>query len=184
VCNPCLASLSSSTRKLSFNVDNLIDSNGGGFDAAVKLGFGIVVVTGDVGPVELQGFVVNSHTSAFDLSVIGFDPEEIDAATATAVTDPIGAVRKPGPMVGFPNPFNPRTTLAFELVGEQDVILRIHDAAGRLVRTLLHESRAAGEHTVSWDGKDDAGQTLASGVYYATLVAKEGRLNTKLVLLQ
>jgi len=83
-----------------------------------------------------------------------------------------------------PNPFNPRTTLAFELAGKQQVTLQIHDAAGRLVRTLLHESRAAGKHAVPWDGKDEAGRSLASGVYYVSLVAKEGRLNTKLVLLQ
>jgi hypothetical protein len=81
VCNPCLFDLSTSTRKVSINVDDLIVTRGGGYGgASIKLGFGVIVVGGDMENINLQGFVVNSHTSAFDLSVFGFEPVPIQAS--------------------------------------------------------------------------------------------------------
>ncbi len=65
-----------------------------------------------------------------------------------------------------PNPFNPRTTLAFELREPALVTLRIFDTSGRLVRTLVTgESVAAGHHESTWDGTDESGRKLAAGVY-------------------
>jgi hypothetical protein len=67
-------------RQQSIRIDDLI-VNRGGFDTAVKTGFGVIVVRGnDPEGVNLQGFVVNSHTSAFDSSVFGCSPQEIVAA--------------------------------------------------------------------------------------------------------
>jgi hypothetical protein len=75
VCGPCTFALNNQNRKVTLSLDDLIKTNGGGFDAAIKLGFGVFVVSGsDPDAVNVQGFVVNSHTSAFDLSVFGFDP--------------------------------------------------------------------------------------------------------------
>ena len=71
-----------------------------------------------------------------------------------------------------PNPFNPSTTLRFELQREGQAQLVIFDLAGRKVRTLLDESRTAGTHEVAWDGRADNGQRVASGVY---LVRLEGQ---------
>ena len=79
VCAPCSYQLNGPNQKLSISIEDLI-LNAGGFDRSTKLGFGIVVVNGaDPDAVNLQGFVVNSHTSAFDLSVFGFQPQEIQA---------------------------------------------------------------------------------------------------------
>jgi hypothetical protein len=86
VCAPCAVSLGNgSPRKVSLRLDDLITATGG-FDNPVKLGFGIIVVGGsDPDGVALQGFVVNAHTSPFDLSVFGFDPQPIAAAARTFV---------------------------------------------------------------------------------------------------
>jgi len=70
-----------------------------------------------------------------------------------------------------PNPFNPRTTVAFELPAAGRVRLSVYDAQGRLVRTLLDEARAAGRHAAEWDGRGDDGRTLASGVYLCRMEA-------------
>ncbi|MFO7654456.1 MAG: FlgD immunoglobulin-like domain containing protein [Candidatus Krumholzibacteriia bacterium] len=70
-----------------------------------------------------------------------------------------------------PNPFNPRTVLAFELPEPAPVALAVHDAAGRRVRTLLIGPLAAGRHELVWDGRDDGGRPLASGVYQGRLQA-------------
>jgi len=81
VCNPCNFDLSASNRKLTIRVEDLIIDRGGGFGAtAERNAFGVVVLDGDTDNVNLQNFVVNSHTSAFDLSVFGFDPQPIQAA--------------------------------------------------------------------------------------------------------
>ncbi len=70
----------------------------------------------------------------------------------------------------YPNPFNPATTIKFELAAEASVTLTIVSPMGRVHRTLLAgELRGEGEHNVSFDGKDDAGRLLASGVYFAML---------------
>ena len=73
-----------------------------------------------------------------------------------------------------PNPFNPATTIAFTLDRPGVARLRIIDAAGHSVRVLAEESFAAGRHVVTWDGRDDAGRGMASGVYWAELTAGGG----------
>jgi len=66
----------------------------------------------------------------------------------------------------FPNPFNPMTTVSFSLAEKGRVTVAIYDVDGRRVRVLVDEEREAGPHSLTWDGKNDAGQGLASGVYF------------------
>ena len=68
-----------------------------------------------------------------------------------------------------PNPLNPTTTIRFELVRDGHVELAIYDLEGRRVRTLAGGFLPAGEHREIWDGRDDAGQGVASGVYLVRL---------------
>jgi hypothetical protein len=70
-----------------------------------------------------------------------------------------------------PNPFNPSTAIAFTLDRPGAARLRIVDAAGHSVRVLADETFTAGRHVVTWDGRDDAGRGMASGVYWAELSA-------------
>lgn len=74
-------------------------------------------------------------------------------------------------LLPVPNPFNPRTDLAFDLASAGPVSMRIYDVSGRLQRVLLDEALPAGRHTAAWDGRDDAGHTLASGIYFVQLRA-------------
>jgi len=64
-----------------------------------------------------------------------------------------------------PNPFNPATKLSFEMAAAGHVRLKVYDAAGRLVATLVDEHRAAGRHQVTWDGRNAAGRMSSAGVY-------------------
>jgi len=68
-----------------------------------------------------------------------------------------------------PNPFNAATTLVFSLPTDGTVSLRIYDLAGRLVRNLDTGRLTAGRHEMTWDGRDDAGRTAASGAYLLRL---------------
>jgi hypothetical protein len=81
-----------------------------------------------------------------------------------------------------PNPFNPRTAIAFTLPRDCRVRLTVVDARGRLVATILDESRRAGEHRTTWDGLDARGRDAASGVYFARLETDAGTRLRKMVL--
>jgi hypothetical protein len=70
-----------------------------------------------------------------------------------------------------PNPFNPRTTIRFDLPATGSVRLAVYDVAGRLVRVLVEGERPAGSHEAVWDGRDSTGRSAPSGSYLARLVA-------------
>ncbi len=81
----------------------------------------------------------------------------------------------------LPNPFGPRTTIRFELPAPATVDLFVADPTGRVVRRLLHEPRAAGPHSLEWDGRDDAGREVAAGIYLYVLHAGDRHAMGKLV---
>jgi N-acetylmuramoyl-L-alanine amidase len=66
----------------------------------------------------------------------------------------------------YPNPFNPKTTIGYQLAnGSNHVVLAIYDLLGRKLRTLVDKEQPAGEYLIQWDGKDDNGTNVASGIY-------------------
>ncbi len=83
-----------------------------------------------------------------------------------------------------PNPFNPSTVVAFNLARAGDVRLRIYGVNGALVRTLASGSLAAGRHEFTWDGRDDAGRGVSTGVYFARLETPSGPQTRKMTLLK
>jgi beta-glucanase (GH16 family) len=85
----------------------------------------------------------------------------------------------------YPNPFNPSTTLAFELAEPRTVNLGIYDVSGRLVRQLLvAESSRAGRHEVVWNGRDDAGRVAPTGAYFYRLQAGDFNESRRMVLIK
>jgi hypothetical protein len=74
----------------------------------------------------------------------------------------------------YPNPFNPSTTIAYDLPTAVPVKLHVYDIAGRVVRVLRDGSvELPGSHKVVWNGQDDAGRTVSSGTYFCRLIAGE-----------
>jgi hypothetical protein len=84
----------------------------------------------------------------------------------------------------FPNPFNPSTRVTFFLAGSGDILLRIYDVRGRPVRTLVWGRQDRGPHEAVWDGRDDSGREVVSGVYVCTLETSAGDDTMKIVLLR
>lgn len=84
----------------------------------------------------------------------------------------------------YPNPFNPSTTIRYSLLETGRVRLAIYDVTGRLVRTLVDGVRDAGDQQVFWDGKDDRGSLVGSGVYVYQLEAGSKSLTRKMSLLR
>ena len=83
-----------------------------------------------------------------------------------------------------PNPFNPATTVSFELASRTRIDLDIYDVAGRKIRRLISGVRNAGRHRVSWNGIDDHGRPVASGVYFCRLRAGAYEATGRLVLVR
>jgi FlgD Ig-like domain len=116
--------------------------------------------------------------------------------TGRVLTDPATGMGEPGaasvavPMFHpvFPNPFNPRATLRFDVAGERGgarpVRLDIFDPAGRLVRRLIAGPVASGPQSVVWDGRGTDGRALGSGVYFARITIGDFVASQKLTLLR
>ena len=84
-----------------------------------------------------------------------------------------------------PNPFNPTTTIRFDLACEGHVELRVYDVAGHVVKTLVNGSLAAGWNVgIPWTGLDDAGTRVPSGVYFYRLVTADLTATKKMVLMK
>ena len=73
----------------------------------------------------------------------------------------------------YPNPANPRLSIAFTVAERDHIRIRIYDVAGRLVRELLNEERGAGAYDVQWDGTDGQGRAVSSGVYPVRLSSSQ-----------
>lgn len=83
-----------------------------------------------------------------------------------------------------PNPFNPLTWLRFTLPRRSRATLAVYAASGRLVRTLVDQEMPPGVHLAKWDGRDESGREVASGVYFARLEADGRSAGQKMVLLR
>jgi hypothetical protein len=103
---------------------------------------------------------------------------------AFAVTPASPAPAAAGFVLGqnAPNPFNPATTIAFELERAARVTLDVFDVAGRRVRALTDRDLPAGSHAAAWDGRDASGRAVASGVYFYRMRAG-GRSETRRMVL-
>jgi hypothetical protein len=83
-----------------------------------------------------------------------------------------------------PNPFNPETTISYELSEGMDVRLIVYSLTGRIIRTLVHDYQQPGHYTVVWDGTDEESQAVASGGYFYRMEAVDrGFVETKRMLL-
>lgn len=84
----------------------------------------------------------------------------------------------------FPNPFNPSTTIGFSLPQTEKIRLTVYNALGQKVRTLLDRTVNAGHHVVKWDGSDDLGNRVSSGLYVYRIAVRTGIRSRKMLLIR
>ncbi len=83
----------------------------------------------------------------------------------------------------YPNPFNPETTISFSLPKAEKVNLNIYNLKGQLVKTLYQDNQcSAGVNSVVWNGKDNKGNSVSSGIYFYRLNCGKEQLTKKMVL--
>lgn len=84
----------------------------------------------------------------------------------------------------YPNPFNPETIIKYEIIIPGDVTLEVFNPKGQKIRTLINDFRAADEYEVSWNGKDNAGNSCASGLYFYKLKTSSQTRVKKMILMK
>jgi len=84
----------------------------------------------------------------------------------------------------YPNPFNPKTEILFGLPDDGHVTLEVYDIMGRRVKTLVNGDLRAGNHKIIWDGANDRGEPVSSGMYFYKLSQKENVITKKMMLLK
>ncbi|MFQ5510622.1 MAG: FlgD immunoglobulin-like domain containing protein [Candidatus Krumholzibacteriia bacterium] len=129
-----------------------------------------------------DGWNVYYRVTAVDRA--GNESDPASPGTATAIGD-VTTPTHSRLYQNAPNPFNPTTTIRYDVAaGGGQVTLRIYDVAGRRVRSLVNGSMDAGPKSVTWDGTNDRGRRVASGVYFYRLQAPGYVKTLKMTLLQ
>ncbi|HNX01286.1 MAG TPA: FlgD immunoglobulin-like domain containing protein, partial [Candidatus Cloacimonadota bacterium] len=103
---------------------------------------------------------------------------------STAVSDPVSVVRIPSLAPNYPNPFNPTTTIEYQIPQAMDTDLSIYNIRGQKVRTLQHGYTNAGTFKFVWDGLNENGGKVSSGVYFYRLDTAKDHLVRKMVLMK
>jgi hypothetical protein len=173
----------------------LLEASGGLHAVMLEIsaGTGFEDASAPAGYFEATGVLLEDAVDALPI-----DP---DAATAVRhrlrlrsprdirpVRDAIREGRPPREEIGFdlgqngPNPFNPVTTIAFSIHREAPVKLDIFSLDGRRVKSLVDGVTGAGTHEVLWDGTDDAGRPLGSGLYFYSLESGGKRVTRKMIM--
>jgi hypothetical protein len=161
--------------------------SGGYPSSAVAQGLGTENLPGDthVHTLDIPEFNSGSASSippyvklAYVMYAPDPDPTGVDDFAAASGTSRL-ALHAPAP-----NPGIPATTIRFELGRREHVELAIYDTAGRRVRSLSSSPREAGSHQLRWDGRSDAGTSVAAGIYFARLTAAGREVTRKLAVVR
>jgi flagellar hook assembly protein FlgD len=84
----------------------------------------------------------------------------------------------------YPNPFNPETQILFNMPKKGNVSIQVFNIKGQLVKNLLNEERNAGQNTVRWNGQDNNGRAVSSGVYFYRVQAENQTVINKMLLMK
>jgi predicted outer membrane repeat protein len=132
----------------------------------------------------------NNYASLEEMSLLAFG----DAMTSDGITKGIGTtgIEIEGETAKYfdylkkcyPNPFNPTTTIEYSISRDGNVNLSIYNVNGQLVRTLVNGMQKKNVYGISWDGKDNGGRSVASGIYFCRLRSDFFNKSQKLILLR
>jgi flagellar hook assembly protein FlgD len=125
-----------------------------------------------------------SITQESDVQVAGHTNMEIVLEPSLANEQDTSMPMQKVQMTTYPNPFNPETTIAFNLPKAAIVSVDIYNVKGQKVKSLLHEAVPAGRNLIRWNGKNDTNQAVASGCYFCRVKGKDFSQTAKMLLLK
>jgi len=121
---------------------------------------------------------------AVEIRPQGSTPKEAGAVEEEETKKTAGGIGRYRLHPAYPNPFNAQTAIIYELPSPSHVRLSVYDVLGRRLKVLLDEEQRAGVYEVQWDGRDEMGQPLASGVYVCRMEAGRFRSSRKLLMIR
>lgn len=132
----------------------------------------------------MEPAISNSLSSDVDLTLAHFDDLGwVDVLTGIPGDGPqVPNFTELALLPNYPNPFNPGTTIRYSVSEPQEIRLGIYDVQGRLIRSLVDRLESPGFHDVKWEGYDNGGRPVASGIYFVRLVG-EGQTTTRKIVL-
>ncbi len=125
-----------------------------------------------------KNFMANPEIQPM-LDAIGFMPDSTSTGINDVQTNNASAYKLIG---NYPNPFNPSTTIEFTIPSSQKTSVAIYDILGREIRTLYNKQLNGGSHSVVWDGKDNTGSIVNSGIYIYRIKTADKTLAGKMIL--
>jgi len=108
----------------------------------------------------------------------------ITSATTLSEDDMLATMPVTSLSSNYPNPFNPITTVVFDMAREGYVYIEVYNSKGQRVRVLVDGVHGVGRHSVVWDGHDDLGRVVSSGVYFYRMVSGEYTATRKMLLMK
>ncbi len=111
------------------------------------------------------------------------DNEKVDVVVSDEVEAPFVPTAT-ALMQNFPNPFNPSTTITFDVAKAGNVTIQVYDVSGRLVVALLNAHQEVGRHRVEWNGKNANGSLMPSGIYFYRMRAAGYEVTKKMILVR
>ncbi len=145
---------------------------------------------------------IRATNGKFRLTFLGMDLDQLaEQVQLSMLRESFGFLLTPAPVptavaaeteelpssfgvTAYPNPFNSSVSIVFDLPSSDEIELGVYNLAGQKVATLGRDTREAGTYTLKWNGRDDHGRELASGVYLYRLSAGERVETRKLLLLR
>lgn len=166
------------TRQKATATITVIDDGGNPVDGATVYGTwsgaysaSVAVVTGSNGVATSSTKYVNKPTSAFvfEITDVVKSGYVFDDANSVLIASIAASASEGVALSNFPNPANPTTKISFNLTEPVDVQLDIYNTLGQKVRSLVSEYKPAGAYDVVWDGLNESGQTVVSGMYFVRM---------------
>jgi len=133
-----------------------------------------------------------AYRSSYDTTRFTFNAGEGESKTFDIMMSSVTSIDQEKSVIptaysieqNYPNPFNPSTTIRYSLPEKTHVRLKIFDTLGGEVRVLFDGEQLQGEHQSSWNGRDNFGRRVASGVYFYRIETAAFRKTTKMLFIQ
>ena len=131
------------------------------------------LTSGAPGGINISNIRINGATASFDITINPVALEKGDNLSNEYTL-----------MQNFPNPFNPSTKIKFSIPLASKVSIKIYDMLGRNIKTLINSEQNAGTHEVTWNGDNDFGSKVATGIYLYTISSDKFVQSKKMILLK
>ena len=122
--------------------------------------------------------IAGNKVSAYLAQWTKGDPNDVDQSEQVNLPEAFNVIQN------YPNPFNPLTTIEYNVPSRTQVTIEVFNVLGQKVRTLVNETKSAGSYRTEWDGIDDAGKPVSTGVYLYRFSAGDVVQTKKMMLLK